>query len=180
MLNKIFLRLIPARVSPNHLTIVRFFLTPLVVILLWLEKYAAGMGLFLLAAFTDALDGSLASVRRQVTDWGKIYDPLADKLLVGSVVYVLVAKYIDVYAAWVIIILEAIIIISAWLRRRHNKQLIIQANGWGKTKMLLQVGGIAVLFLAIIFNLESLLHVSRGTFYLAIAFGIISLFSYSF
>ncbi len=177
ILAKVFLPFIPKSVKPNHLTALRFFLTPLVLILLWQERYVAGAIAFIFTAFTDALDGSLARVRNMVTEWGKIYDPLADKILIASVVYVVVVRYVDFYAAWAIIILEAIIIIAA-LVKHHNGDKT-EANIWGKIKMLLQVAGVLIMLLAIIFNLEALLHFSRGTFYLSIAFGIISLFTYS-
>lgn len=178
LLNKVFLPLFPKWIKPNHLTAARLFLTPVVIWLLWREEYLAGGILFLLTAFTDALDGALARTRKQVTAFGKMFDPLADKLLICSVVYILVLKYVNAYAAWIIIILEVIIITAAFIKNKrgdHN----IQANFWGKMKMISQVLGVVILLLAILFNLEQLLQVSKGTFYLAISFAILSLFTYS-
>lgn len=177
ILSKTFLRLIPKWVAPNHLTVLRFFMVTPVVWLFWQGKFAVGAIVFLIAAFTDALDGSLARSRNQVTGWGKVYDPLADKILIGAVVYILVAKYVDIYAAWVIIILETLLIVGAFIKHRNGGK--VEANVWGKIKMFLQVVGVMVMLFAIIFDLETLLHISRGTFYLSIAFGIISLFTYS-
>lgn len=177
VLAKIFLPFIPARVTPNQITIFRFLTTPLVVYLLWRENYLIGLISFILVAFTDALDGALARVRNQVTDWGKTYDPLADKILIGFVVYIIVLRYIDVYAALIIIGLEILIITIAFIRKHRGE--VVQANVWGKIKMVLQVFGVVFLLLAIVFNVESFLPFSTGVFYLAIAFGIVSLFSYS-
>ena len=112
ILAKIFLPLFPKRVKPNHLTTFRLLMIPIIVVLFWLELYPVGGILFLIASFTDALDGAMARSRNQATDFGKMYDPLADKLLICTVVYILVLKYVDVYAAWIIIILEAIIILA--------------------------------------------------------------------
>lgn len=178
ILNRTVLFLVPRFIKPNHLTVLRFFLIPPVIWLFWSGHYIIGGILFLIAAFTDALDGSLARTKNEITTWGKIYDPIADKLLICSTVYILVLKYVDFYAAWVIIILEIIIVASAFIKKYFNHQAKIQSNIWGKIKMNLQVLGVFILLISIIFDFESLLQVSRGTFYLAIAFGILSLFSY--
>lgn len=174
---KTLLRLVPQKVKPNHLTVIRFLLVPWVVLFLWQGAYWLGLILFLVAALTDALDGALARTRDQITAWGKIYDPLADKLLICTTVFVLVLKYVDFYAAWIIIILESIIIVAALFKTHQGGN--VQSNFWGKTKMVFQVIGVVCLLLALVFNAESLLPVSRGTFYLAIAFATISLFTYS-
>ena len=177
LLAKTCLPLFPQWVKPNHISVARIFLTPFVIWLFWQESYLWGGALFLFASFTDALDGSMARIRNQVTNIGKMLDPLADKLLICSVVYILVLKHVNVYAAWIIIILEVIIITAALIKKNNSN--IIQANVWGKTKMVLQVAGVVFLLASIIFNVESLFHISQGTFYLAIAFAILSLFTYS-
>ncbi len=178
ILAKTFLLLFPRSVKPNHISVGRIFLTPLVIWLFWRESYLWGGILFLLTSFTDALDGAMARTRNQVTNLGKMLDPLADKILICSAVYILVLKYLDVYTAWVVIVLEIIIIVAALIKYNRGDQHI-QANAWGKIKMILQVLGVLVLLLSIIFNLEHLLPISQGTFYLAIVFGILSLFTYS-
>lgn len=174
---KTLLPLIPRKVRPNHLTVLRFLMVPWVSFFIWQGNYWIGLILFFIAASTDALDGALARTRNQITLWGKLYDPLADKLLICTVVFILVLKYVDFYTAWFIIILESIIVAAALYKRNNGGE--VQSNFWGKVKMLLQVAGVVFLLLALVFNLESLLPVSRGAFYVAIAFAIISLFTYS-
>jgi CDP-diacylglycerol--glycerol-3-phosphate 3-phosphatidyltransferase len=178
ILAKVFLPLFPRWIKPNDISVARIFLTPFVLWLFWTESYLWGGALFLFASFTDALDGAMARTRNQVTNLGKMLDPLADKILIGTVVYVLVLKYLDIYTAWVIIVLEIIIITAALIKYKRGEHHL-QANSWGKIKMILQVLGVLVLLLSIIFNIEHLLPVSKGTFYLAIVFGILSLFTYS-
>ncbi len=178
ILAKFFLPLFPRSIKPNHISVARIFLTPFVIWLFWTESYLWGGALFLFASFTDALDGSMARIRNQVTGLGKMLDPLADKLLICSVVYILVLKYLDFSTAWIIIVVEAVIVVAAFIKH-NNGGHVIQANGWGKMKMILQVIGVSVLLLSIIFNIEQLLPVSKGTFYLAIVFAILSLFTYS-
>ena len=81
----LFLNLIPKKVRPNHITICRFVLTPIVIFLFLRHHYFWGGLTFLIAALTDLLDGMVARQRRQITNLGKILDPLADKLLILSV-----------------------------------------------------------------------------------------------
>ena len=139
-------------------------------------RYDVALWFFLLVASTDALDGAMARTRGQITTWGKIYDPLADKLLIGSMVFAIVLHYIDFWAAMVIIALEALIIASAWWQKHNNR--MVEANVWGKIKMILQVAGTAFLLIAVVFDLEALLPFGAGAFYLAIAFAVVSLLTY--
>src|SRR3989339_879810 len=81
-----FVPLVPRFVTPNMITIARMVLIPFILYFLFSNEYGIGVPLFLFAAFTDALDGSVARLRHQVTEWGTFYDPLADKLLIGSVI----------------------------------------------------------------------------------------------
>lgn len=77
------LRFFPRFVTPNIVTTVRFIGTPFVFLLIQYNYFKAGIIAFLALAFTDALDGSLARTRNQITRFGMMFDPLADKLLVG-------------------------------------------------------------------------------------------------
>ena len=170
------LKLIPRRVQPNHVTVFRFMATPVVMFLMISGRYHIGLWVFLLVAFTDAIDGSLARTRNQITDWGKIYDPLADKILIGSMVFIIVLRYVDFWTAIIIIGIEIIIIIAAWTRKEKGQD--IQANIWGKIKMNLQVLGVAILLLAVVFDWANLLPLASKTLYLAIAFAIVSLLTH--
>lgn len=171
------LKLIPHYVHPNHFTLFRLLASPVLATLMYWESYVWGLSVFLLLALTDAIDGSLARTRNQITNWGKIYDPLADKILIGCMVFIIVFRYIDPWTAYFIMAIELIIIATAWIRKRRGQ--IVQANVWGKIKMILQVVGVATLLLSIIFNLETLTPFASGTLNLAIVFAIISLLTYS-
>jgi CDP-diacylglycerol--glycerol-3-phosphate 3-phosphatidyltransferase len=178
ILAKSILRLIPGGILPNHITVFRFFATPAVVLLMLYERYYIGLIAFLLVAFTDAIDGSMARTRNQITQWGKVYDPLADKILIGSMVFIIVLRYIDFWTAMVIIGIEILFIAVAWIRIRKGGGYKIEANIWGKIKMMLQVIGVTILLLSIIFNWAALIPYASGTLYVAIAFAIVSLLSY--
>jgi len=172
-----FLKLLPGWVTPNHLTIFRFLTVPFVVLFIADGQYGLGLALFVVSAFTDALDGALARTTNQITDWGKMFDPLADKLLIGSVVAVVVSKYINVYLAFVIISIEAILILSAYYRKKY-KNMVIQAERTGKLKMVLQSFGVGFILLYLIFPYSPLLVVAEYTLYLSVVFALWSLVVY--
>ena len=84
-------------------------MVPLIVVLILLAKdnaliYAAGV-LFLLASFTDFLDGYLARKNNWITNFGKLMDPLADKLLICSILICLIAR--GTVPAWAVIVIVA-------------------------------------------------------------------------
>jgi CDP-diacylglycerol--glycerol-3-phosphate 3-phosphatidyltransferase len=176
LLEKTVLRLIPLDVKPNHLTIFRVLITPFVLYYLWLENWDVVIPLFLLAAFTDVLDGSLARTRKQITMWGTVADPAADKLLIGTVVVLFVAKEINLVFASIIVFIEVLIMLTGIVR--HKKTGYISANWYGKLKMVFQVIGVLALLLAKWSGLNLFVPFSIGTLSIAIVFAIISLYTY--
>ena len=94
---------------PNKITLVRFLMIPLFVLVVsvwhnWLGDLAELL-IFAVASLTDAIDGHLARSRNLITDFGKFMDPLVDKMLVTSALIALVGMG-RVYA-WVVIIILA-------------------------------------------------------------------------
>ena len=172
-----FVKLIPRVVSPNQVTLFRFASIPFVIGLLLYGLYPYALALFAISAFSDALDGALARSRGQVTEWGKLYDPLADKLLVGSVAIMLVSKYLSPYLTFAIILSEILLIANAYYRKKM-RHIVIEAHVSGKIKMILQSVSLILLFIYTIVPLSSLLVVSTIMFSLALVFAIISLFIY--
>jgi CDP-diacylglycerol---glycerol-3-phosphate 3-phosphatidyltransferase len=168
--------LIPRFVSPNMVTMFRIVMTPVVLWLLYTSQFAIGVPLFLFVAFTDAIDGTLARLRNQVTDWGTFYDPLADKVLIGSVVLLVVVQHVNVIFGLCIISIEAILLIGGFVRKRQGK--LIGSNVFGKTKMFLQVAGVLMLLIALWAGFDLFIPISVGTLSLAIVFAVISLFTY--
>lgn len=167
------LKLIPRRVRPNHVTVLRMLATPFVVWIIAAGNYRWGIPLFLLTAFTDAVDGAMARLRKQVTEWGTIYDPVADKLLIGSLVFVVVLKYIHPFVGIALLVVEAAFIVGGYVSLKRGT--LKPANIWGKIKMGLEVTGVTLLLVAIASGLDVILHISIGAFILALAFAIVSL-----
>lgn len=123
--------------TPNKLTLLRVVLVPFFMICaLYLNHYAA-LVLFVLAFFTDMLDGSLARKNNQVTNFGKIMDPLADKLLVTAALLCLAEK--GLISPWIsVIILAREFIVSGIRMAAASEGKVIAASGLGKIKTIWQ------------------------------------------
>lgn len=141
---------------PNYLTLARIFLVPLLVVILltpfseeWfgISGYAAAIAIFLVASVTDILDGHLARRRNQVSNFGKLLDPIADKLLVSAALIVLVEKHLA--PAWaVVIILGREFIITGLRSVAASEGIVIAAQASGKIKMWAQCVAIVALLVA--------------------------------
>jgi CDP-diacylglycerol---glycerol-3-phosphate 3-phosphatidyltransferase len=132
---------------PNVLTLVRILAVPVLVVAL-LDETPDGdviaAAVFALAAITDGLDGYIARRRKQVTTFGKLMDPLADKLLVVAALISLVS--LDRLAAWIAMVIIAREIAVTGLRGLAAERGVVIAASWlGKTKTLLQVAAIICL-----------------------------------
>ena len=132
---------------PNALTLLRILAVPVVVVALLAEvpdgDLLAGI-VFAAAAFTDGLDGYIARRRGDVTDFGKLMDPLADKLLVVAALVSLVA--LDRLAAWVAMVIIARELAVTGMRAVAVEQGVVIAASWlGKLKTALQIAAIIAL-----------------------------------
>lgn len=133
---------------PTWITLSRLLGVPLLLVLLQAPTAAQrwwAVGIFVVAASTDWLDGYLARRLNQVTDLGKFLDPLVDKLLVLAPLLMLVG--LGLVPAWgVFLIVAREITISGW---RVNPAMqggaVPGANLWGKAKTVVQIAAIALL-----------------------------------
>ncbi|MFA5134042.1 MAG: CDP-alcohol phosphatidyltransferase family protein [Patescibacteria group bacterium] len=173
LIGRFFLWMFPKYICPNHITIFRMLATPAVFFLVATERWAIGIPVFLIVAFTDVLDGTMARMRNQVTAWGTMFDPLADKFLVGGVLFILILKYVDIFIGGAIIFLELIVIVGAWLKKKEG--VVISASYWGKTKMVLQVLGITLILLSLYFSAPTFSLLAEWTLILSIGFGVLSI-----
>lgn len=168
------LRFLPASLTPNTVTAIRVGLTPIVFLLILYKYYRIGVLLFVITAFTDAIDGSLARTKDKITEFGMLFDPFADKLLIGSLVFLLVFQ-IDFFLAVATLGLEIIIIISALVAKIKFKTTKM-ANRWGKIKMLLQVIATSLVMIALLIDFPVLVTIAAWCFGIAIGFAMLSLF----
>lgn len=129
---------------PNVLTVLRIMLVPVLVVAL-LGNTPAGDVLaavvFALASLTDFVDGYLARARESVTTFGKLMDPLADKLLIVAALLSLVSLHR--LAAWVAMVIIARELTVTVLRLGASQAgVVIAANNFGKLKTCLQIAAI--------------------------------------
>ncbi len=164
---------------PNKLTVLRVIMIPFFVVALMLEggtnpmyRYIAA-AIFIVASFTDFLDGSIARKYGLVTNFGKFMDPLADKLLVCSALICLIE--LGQLPAWmVLIIISREFIISGFRLVASDNGVVIAASYWGKWKTVFQM--ISVILLIV--NIPALSMITSAALWIALALTVISLVDY--
>ncbi|WP_407385827.1 CDP-diacylglycerol--glycerol-3-phosphate 3-phosphatidyltransferase [Ruminococcus sp.] len=133
---------------PNKLTLLRIILVPFVIIAILIQFpfhfLVAGI-LFGIASVTDALDGRIARRDNLITDFGKFADPLADKILVISVLVCFVKFGLCGAVPLIIIIFREFTVTSVRLVA-SSKGKVIAANMWGKVKTVSQIAAIVAIF----------------------------------
>jgi CDP-diacylglycerol--glycerol-3-phosphate 3-phosphatidyltransferase len=160
---------------PNLLTLMRILLVPVLVVAL-LDQTPNGDLLaaivFALASLTDFFDGYLARSRNWVTTFGKLMDPVADKLLVVAALLALVSLHR--VAAWVaMVIIAREFAVTATRLAATQSGVVVSANRWGKVKTVVQVTTIFLLiavsghpaWLAVLVDLTVAITVLSGVDY---------------
>lgn len=159
---------------PNILTITRFIFVPIIVLCLIFDNYLLAIITFTISSITDVLDGIIARKFNVISDFGKLMDPLADKLTQLSVLLTLSIKGIIPY--WIIVILvikEAIMIAGASFL--YGKDLVVSSKWYGKLTTVLIFIAVINSFIIRIFNLPAY---DTYIYLLAVIFALFSLFSY--
>lgn len=132
---------------PNTLSLFRLFLVPAFLLVFFSGmpySYAAATGIFLLAGLTDVLDGYLARKYGQITVLGRVLDPLADKLMVMSVLTAMsLSDMIPLVIAILYVVKETLQILGSVLLLRYIKDMP-PSNIWGKTATVLFYAAITV------------------------------------
>jgi CDP-diacylglycerol--glycerol-3-phosphate 3-phosphatidyltransferase len=135
---------------PNVLTLLRILAAPVVVVALLGETPngdALAAGVFALAALTDGLDGYFARSRDAVTTFGKLMDPVADKLLIAAALVSLVS--LDRVAAWVaMVIIAREFAVTVMRVIAAERGIVISASWMGKVKTVLQIAAVFALIAA--------------------------------
>lgn len=144
---------------PNKLTIFRILLVPVMVIIPFFNIQGTFLNIpytywilniiFIVASYTDHLDGKIARKNNLVTTFGKFLDPLADKILVLATMLILVE--FDKLPAWIpIIVLIREFAVSGYrLIAVEKNGKVIAASFWGKLKTVTQMIAIILAFLDI-------------------------------
>ena len=138
----------------NKLTMLRILMIPVFIAVLVYSKdrdivyrYIA-LGIFVMASATDALDGYVARKYNMITDFGKLMDPLADKILVSSALIILIE--LGSISSWIVsIVIAREFIISGIRLIATEKNIIIAASPLGKLKTVSQMLSVILMLLSI-------------------------------
>ena len=137
---------------PNKLTVVRMALVPVFIVFFYLGQGGAQLfcilafAIFAIASFTDMLDGHIARSRGQITNFGKLMDPLADKVLTTSAFIVFVDAHM--IPAWMVVVILAREFAITGLRGvAASEGVVIAAGVSGKFKTVFQMVAICLILL---------------------------------
>ena len=141
---------------PNKLTVMRMVLIPFMMFFYLATFIPYGIGkivalaIFIIAALTDLLDGKIARKHNLVTDLGKFLDPIADKILTASVLFMIIADGTipAPYGAIVVtIIIAREFMVSALRLIAASQGTVLAADIWGKAKTMVQMIALPVCML---------------------------------
>ncbi len=130
---------------PNLLTALRIALIPVFVLTYERIAPAASLLIFLVASLTDCLDGYLARKWNQITSFGKLFDPLADKLLLLSVLFCFARSGLIPWWVMIVMAVKELLMMtgSMWLLR---KSVVVSANNLGKAATVLFILALTLVF----------------------------------
>ena len=141
--------------TPNKLTLLRILMVPVFIWCLYMDFNIAAIVIFVLASLTDWLDGHLARKHGLVTNFGKLMDPLADKILTISALVCFLELDVRFLSAWMVIVIIAREFIVTGIRLiALDEHKVIAASWWGKSKTASQMISIIALMADRIIPLE--------------------------
>ena len=174
------IRIIPGWVPANLITLLRAFLLVPIFLAYRSEAWGWMIGLYLLAWFTDVLDGLHARYRGQISPVGNLLDPAVDKVFVVALLLMAAPGRLSVYVIWTVVGLEIAVILMAVvlgpLAAFFKIRFKAGANVWGKLKMLLQ--GLALSLLLMGLSLRWLQTTAEILFWCASGLAILSIIFY--
>ncbi len=160
---------------PNILTILRFFLIPIIVFFLIQENFILAFIFFTISGLTDILDGFIARKYDLITNFGKLIDPLADKLTLACILATLSLK--DIIPIWIlaIVILKEFFMIAG-ASFLYGKELVVSSKWYGKlstvTFYIAIVSSLLIRYFNFSFNFDIYIY------YLALFLTVFSLIMY--
>lgn len=166
---------------PNILTIIRFLLIPIIITSMLAENYLLAFIIFTLSAITDVADGFIARKFNVISNFGKLMDPLADKLTQISVLTTLTLQHIIPVSILVIVLLkESIMVCGASFL--YGKDIVVYSRWYGKLATVLLYLAIVASMLTKQFNSvisnTLLLNIATPLYALALCCTIFALIMY--
>ena len=160
---------------PNILTVIRFFLIPVTLYFLSNDQFILAIAFLTLSGLTDVLDGAIARKFNFITNFGKLIDPLADKITQLSLLGTLVLK--NIIPLWILIIVllkEATMVAGASFL--YGKELVVSSKWYGKAATVLFY--LAIIVSMIFRDLGVQNSIDLIIYYIALAMTIFSLVMY--
>ena len=163
---------------PNILTIIRFLLIPLILFYIFTGNYILAFVFFTISGITDIADGFIARRFNFVSNFGKLMDPLADKLTqVGTLLSLSIVQIIPVWILVIVLFKELIMIVGASFL--YGKDVIVYSKWYGKLSTVLFFVAIVISLLLKQFEVTGILQYIDITLYcLALISTIFSLVMY--
>jgi len=161
---------------PNALTVLRILLIPVLVLSFYLEgkmSHYVSTGIFIFASITDYVDGVLARYWKVQTNFGRMLDPIADKMLVVSTLLMLVDKKIAPVIPIVIILCREIFV-SGMREYLASIQKTVPVRLVGKVKTAIQMTAIIILLLGVHIPITNYSLVGEMCLWVAAALTLIS------
>lgn len=160
---------------PNILTVLRFFLIPFAIMFLINDQYLLAIGIITLSGLTDVLDGAIARKFNFVTNFGKLIDPLADKVTQICILCTLVIK--DIIPLWILVIVlfkEIAMVVGASFL--YGQELVVSSKWYGKSATVLFY--FAIILSMIFKDLKIDTWIGLVLYYIALGMTIFSLIMY--
>lgn len=163
---------------PNILTIFRFLFIPIILYFIFTGNYILGFIFFTISGITDILDGFIARKFNLISNFGKLMDPLADKLTQISVLAALVAvEIIPVWILCIVIFKELIMVVGASFL--YGKDVVVYSKWYGKLATVLFYLAIVISLITKQFNITGFwVNLSLFIYYVAVTSTIFSLIMY--
>ena len=161
---------------PNILTVLRIAMIPAFVMTYRMPAYHWSMAIFLAASATDYLDGHLARKWNQVTPFGKLMDPLADKLMLLTALYCLTdSEHLPAWIFYTMLIKESVMIAGSVFML--EKKVVVMANWYGKAATVAFI--LAVFSVFPWHSITWLAQAGTVMLYIALAMSILALVKYT-
>ena len=163
------------RYIPNILTVLRFFLIPFILLFLVNDEFILAIIFLTISGITDILDGTIAKKFNFITNFGKLIDPLADKITQLSILWMLVSK--NIIPLWILVIVllkEATMVAGASFL--YGKELVVSSKWYGKASTVLFY--LAIVLSMIFRDLQIQTSIDLIIYYIAVTMTIFSLVMY--
>ena len=162
---------------PNILTIIRFLLIPFILLNIFTGNYILAFVVFTISGLTDIADGFIARKFNLISNFGKLMDPLADKLTqIATLTSLVIVNIIPLWILIIVLLKEFIMIVGASFL--YGKDVVVYSKWYGKLATILFYLAIICSLLINQFNINFSFRIDLYMYYLAILATIFSLIMY--